>query len=197
MNIEALDQKTWGICGFVAAFQAANINQKPTAALLADTYATLMPVIDKFVAAHPELAAELLDFSASFGAGYTYKTVKEITDKMHTDKTMTGADIGLAMTASGVSKLCKDLGFANYNFIGTTSANNTLDLDKLPYKNTIYGIGITGAPGRPRNFRSGLLHWIYVDPQGNVLTWAKKGAAAVQDLKGNGYNKITHYLTLS
>ncbi len=196
MKIEALDQNKWGICGFVAAFQAANINLKPSAVLGTDSYATLMPLIDKFVAAHPELAPELLDFSASFGAGYSYKTVKEVTDKMHVDKAMTGANIGLAMTANGVSKLCKDLGFANYNFIGTTSANNTLDLDRLPYKNAIYGIGRTGGPGRPGNFRSGLLHWIYVDAQGNVLTWAQKGATVAQALKDAGFNKITHYLPL-
>lgn len=196
MNIEALDQKAWGVCGFVAAFQAANINQKPAAVLGQDSYATLMPLIDRFVTAHPELAAELLNFTASFGEAYIYKTVKEVTDKMHADTTMSTA-IGLAMTANGVSKLCKDLGFANYNFIGTTPANSTLNLDKLPYKNAIYGIARAAAVGdRPNNFRSGLVHWIYVDAQGNALTWAKKGADAVNDLKARNYNKITHYLPL-
>jgi hypothetical protein len=191
MKSEELNQNNWGVCGFVAAVQAANLNHKPGGNLAADTYGTLFPLIENFCRNHADRSAELLDFSKVFGAVFAYKSLKEVTDKMRGNHVM-DEQVGIAMTAAAVSLLCKDLGFLNYDFHATTATTNALNLDKpLPYKNAIYGLGKRDNQG---NYRYGLLHWVYVDANGDVLTWGKKGADAVRALKDNGYDKLTHYL---
>ncbi|CAB3759015.1 hypothetical protein [Paraburkholderia solisilvae] len=189
MNVTELDQNNWGVCGFVAAVQAAIRNNKTSVALGATTYGTLYPVIESFCKRHSELAPELLNFSAVFGNEYAYKNVGEVLQKMQ-DNTAMDREVGLAMTAAAVSQLCKDLGFTNANFQGTTATTNKFDPNKLPYRNAIYGIGKTSGG----NYRYGLLHWIYVDADGSPYSWGKAGPDAVNELVRNGYNKLTHYL---
>ncbi|WP_429500925.1 hypothetical protein ACQUFY_26640 (plasmid) [Robbsia andropogonis] len=189
MNFPELNQNNWGVCGFVAALQAAVKNGKPKAKLANDTYNSLYPLITEFCNGHPNLSSELLNFSAIFGQVYSYKSLNEVLNKMRNDVAMT-EQIGLAMTAAAVSQLCKDLGFANTDFHGTTATTNRLDLDKLPYTNAIYGIGKSGTG----NYRYGLLHWIYVDNLGIPYSWGLSGQQAIVELKRNQYDKLTHYL---
>ncbi|AEK61459.1 hypothetical protein [Collimonas fungivorans] len=191
MKIEDMNQNNWGICGFVAAVQAANLNHKKGGVIAADTYATLFPLIENFCRNHADRSAALLDFSKVFGNVYAYRSLQDVTDKMRGNHAM-DAQVGIAMTAAAVSLLCKDLGFLNYDFHATTASSNTLNLDKpLPYKNAIYGLG---KKDNQSNYRYGLLHWVYVDLHGDVFTWGKKGADAIKALKDNGYDKLTHYL---
>jgi hypothetical protein len=89
-----------------------------------------------------------------------------------------------------MSRLCKNLGLTNSDFHGTTATTNTLNVEKIPYANTIYGLG----KKQGGNFRYGLLHWIYVDSTGQIMTWGKKGDEAKEMIKAQGYDKITHYL---
>jgi hypothetical protein len=78
------------------------------------------------------------------------------------------------------------LGFKDCNFIGTTSKTNALAFN---YKNAIYGLGKKGQKG---NYRCGLLHWVYVDAAGSIMSWGDFRTKA--DIEAEGYDKITHYL---
>ena len=150
---------------------------------------------ENFCLSNKDIEKELLDFSTIFGQDYSYQRIEGIVDEMRANRDMKrGAKekgIGVAMTANAMSRLCKGLGFKNYDFHGTTSSTNSLNLSSFPYKNTIYGLGKTEKKG---NFRYGLLHWIYVDAEGEAMTWGKKGSIAIDALAKNKYDKITHYI---
>ena len=183
---EEINQNEWGVCGFVAAVQAAHYNLGKE---LANTsYDTLFPLIKEFCENNGDIATELLDFSKTFGQDYDYKKLDEVIKKIQPDTAME-QQAGIAMTAKAMSRLCENLGFANYDFHGTTATTNKLDLDKLPYKNAIYGLGKRSGG----NFRFGLLHWVYVDAKGDIMTLGKKGVDAI-DMLRHDYDKITHYL---
>lgn len=189
MNVSELNQNNWGVCGFIAAVQAAVKNKKTGVALAANTYDTLFPLIENFCNRHGNLSAELLNFSAVFGQAYAYSSLNQVLGQMRGNHAM-DAQVGLAMTAASVSQLCKDLGFTNADFHGTTATTNTLNPSQFPYKNAICGIGKAGSG----NFRYGLLHWVYVDENGSPYTWGSSGKAAADALTQQGYNKLTHYL---
>jgi hypothetical protein len=195
MEASKLNQNKWGVCGFVAAIQAAS--DTGVVNLLKDTdYNTLFPVIDKFCGSNADIEEELLDFSAVFGVQYAYKNLAEVVGKMKTDTTLLGDNMGIAMTANGVSRLCKSLGLKNSDFHGTTATTNSL-ASNLKSKKTIYGLG--RATGKPGGYRNGLLHWVYIDSNGNLLTWGQSVSPdkTVDFLTSNGYDKVTHYIPLN
>jgi len=191
MEVYQLDQGSWGVCGFVAAIQGAVANKKSGMSLKETDNNTLLPVIKNFCEKNKDLEPELLDFSSSFGSSYRYQNTEQVINKMKKDIEMKDDRLGIAMTAKGMSRLCKDLGLTNSDFHGTTATTNALNFEKLPYANTIYGLGKRTSP---KNFRYGLLHWIYVDSTGEIMTWGKKGQKAIDELKAEEYDKITHYL---
>jgi hypothetical protein len=187
MEAFALNQNKWGVCGFVSVIQAAYCNNINKKLLQGTDYDTLFPVIKNFCSSNKALESELLNFSAVFGVNYTYKSLDEVVSKMQLDKTLEGDNIGIAMTANGVSLLCKSLGFKNYDFHGTTATTNKL-ADNLKSKNTIFGLGkATGG-----NYRNGLLHWVYSDAQGVLMSWGEK--VTLDEITQQGYDKVTHYL---
>lgn len=185
MDVKNLDQGQWGVCGFVAAMQAAVRNGVGGAAMRDTSYDTLFPQIEKFCKANGDLQAELLSFSAVFGDVYKYNSLGDVVTAMQDDKAMV-KEVGIAMTAKAMARLCKNLGFQQYDFHGTTATTNALDFQ---YKNAIYGLGRKNAKG---NYRYGLLHWIYVDADGVIMTWGDKRSKS--ELVAQGYDKITHYL---
>ncbi|MUH00113.1 hypothetical protein F7734_50715 [Scytonema sp. UIC 10036] len=190
MDVYQLDQGNWGVCGFVAAIQAAVVNKKSGVSLKESHKDTLYPVIENFCSSNKDIEKELLNFSDVFGKAFHYESINDVLNKMKGDALMTQEGIGIAMTAKGMSRLCKSLGLTNSDFHGTTATTNTLNVEKFPYVNTIYGLGKKGGG----NFRYGLLHWIYVDSTGQIMTWGKKQKEAKENIKANGYDKITHYL---
>ena len=171
----------------MAAVQAAYYNHKEGINVANTSYETLFPLIKKFCGNNLDIEDELLDFPKTFGQVYSYKKLKQVIDKMEGDTAM-NQPTGIAMTVKAMSRLCTKLNFKDCYFHGTTATTNKLDLVKLPYKNTIYGLGKGSEKG---NFRFGLLHWVYVDAKGDIMTW---GNDAIDMLKGQGYDKITHYL---
>lgn len=185
MDTYKLDQGHWGICGFVAATQAAIQNGIDGVEMKASSYETLFPLIEKFCSENSDIKSELLDFSEVFGEVYKYESLGEVVNKMKGDQEMI-KEVGIAMTANAMSRLCKSLGFSQYDFHGTTSTTSALD---FKYKNTIYGLGQSASEG---NFRYGLLHWVYVDSEGMIMTWGHKGTKKL--VTDQGYDKITHYL---
>lgn len=190
MKAYELDQGSWGVCGFVAAIQAACTNDLKRFTLESTTYETLLPCIEKFCLNNKDIEKELLEFSTIFGQDYSYQRIEDVVSKMKADQSMQEAGIGVAMTANAMSRLCKSLGFKNHDFHGTTPGTSALNLHNFPYKNTIYGLGKTKDKG---NFRYGLLHWIYVDEEGRAMTWGEIGSDAVKELSQE-YDKITHYI---
>lgn len=193
MKVYELNQGEWGVCGFVAATQAAYLNNKSGVEIKAQHYDTLFPIIKSFCVRNQDIEAELLKFSEVFGDDYRYKNIEKVIVKMETNKAMSGEKLGIAMTGKAMSRLCQELGFKNHDFHGTTSTTKALNLEKLPYKNTIYGLGRTNNRVT-KNFRYGLLHWIYVDINGVIMTWGKSGPDAVEELTTRGYDFMTHYL---
>ncbi len=170
----------------MASTQAALKNGKGGVSLSGTSYDTMLPVIKKFCNKNgATLKKELLDFSAVFGDVYKYNNLDDVLAKMEGDNAMAEA-VGIAMTGKAVSVLCQDLGFKACNFHGTTSKTNSLE---FTYKNAIYGLGKTGAKG---NYRFGLLHWVYVDAAGNIMSWGDFKTKS--DIEAQGYDKITHYL---
>jgi hypothetical protein len=189
MNTYELDQKNWGVCGFVSAIQAAWSNGKLDKTAEKDSYKILLPKIENFCNKNQGLHEELKKFTEVFGEEFKYPSLEHVVEEMKKDTTMSKS-IGIAMTGKAMSKLCKDLKLTNTDFHGTTSTTNEL---KFSYRNTIYGLGKREAKG---NFRYGLLHWVYVDNNGDLMTWGKKinSADAIEFLNKKGYDKITHYL---
>ncbi len=186
MNVQNLNQNNWGICGFVAAVQAAIQNNHGNGINMTGTsYDALFPLIKNFCSNNIDIQQELLNFSEVFGAIYTYNSLNDVVNTMTPDTHM-DATVGIAMTANAMSRLCKNLGFRSYDFHGTTSTTNALKFD---YRNTIYGLGKSTRTG---NFRYGLLHWVYVDSGGKLMTWGDYGDITL--LQSNGYDKVTHYL---
>lgn len=194
-NMQAfeIDQNQWGVCGFVAAIQAKLYN-KHGAQVANTSYDNVFPEVQAFCTKNIALEKELLDFSKVFGDEFKYKKLSNVLNIMQPDKRMDN-EVGLAMTGKAVALLCRDLGMANADFHGTTVATSHIDWNKpnpFPYKNTIYGLGRKDRKG---NFRAGLLHWVYVDPTGVVMTYGNYGQNAVNMLN-TLYDKITHYIPL-
>jgi len=193
MNVDQLDQKNWGVCGFVAAIQAAYHNKKSPEIIKKDDRETLFSLIENFCTQtqNKDLETELLDFNSIFGKNYKYPCLDKVLDRMRNDLNMTEDDIGIAMTGRSMSRLCKFLGFSSCDFHGTTKTTDGFNKQTFPYQNTIYGLGKKTKSG---NYRYGLLHWIYVDSTGEIMTWGKKGQEALDLLNQNNYDKITHYI---
>ncbi|MGB0524321.1 MAG: hypothetical protein ACPGJS_15230 [Flammeovirgaceae bacterium] len=210
MKIQELDQFNWGVCGFIAAIQGAVSNGKrpdianrisdicayqksnnPTEGEKDDrkskTHKIIFPIIEKFYNDHNTLHKELRDFTKAFGEEHN-RALDDIIADMKKDRLMSQG-LGLAMTATAMTKLVEDLGFKESTFIGTTSQNNTLE---FPYANTIYGLGNSKRLDYPKNYRFGLLHWIYVDESRKIFSWGK--IQTLKNLEDQGYNKVTHYL---
>lgn len=206
MDLIELDQKMWGVCGFVAAIQAAVANTKG-AQLEQDNYHTIYPIVNNFLMSHGDLESELMKFTKylfylpekrpinknsepnPYIEDYEKNsTFGQLLKSMKNDKSME-QNLGVALSAAALKLLLEDLGFKDPNWFGTTAQTSDL---KFSYHNAIYGVGgteIMKTYSHP-NFNFGLCHWIYVSQDGTAMTFGEKYPE--EKLRSIGLSKMTH-----
>ena len=167
-SIITLDQKSWGICGFVAAIQAAvyNGNSGRVETVIKNNKdpeetnpdrAIILPVIQAFLNyAGTARLNDLLGFTSSFGKKYESKDFFIDTENKLVKDNMT-KDLGIAMNPAGMDFLLKSI-------LGTTlnppRATPTIIKPTDLKGNQVLGL-CDPLNSDPQNYYS-LRHWVYV-----------------------------------
>lgn len=213
MAKENLNQGNWGVCGFVAALQAAasnnlalgqeytdifkdSINNLRQVTQTKDHYPLLLKYIVRFVEelsrspldSKDELKTEIMKFTESFGADY--KVEKFIDFKQKFEKELKELADGKPNSPTGMALTPKAMDYllANTLMMGSkTPRIRYIENGFNRLENIQTGNRILGlcAPNEnpSKDNYFHLRHWVFIDHDKKVYSWGEKYEPTDQDLK--------------
>lgn len=222
-DVYNLNQYDWGVCGFVAAYQAAiskeqertHPGERIDKELILDMVLRFNDHLNK-KQRRSEIWQKILKFSKSFTnpeTTYDYGAFEDALDLMiediqrsdltnqedaidlDTDEEEMGEEnvtqsvgIGLAMPPQAMILLLESEGIT----ADPIENKDFPTVSKVP-NNTIIGLGNSA---KTQGEHQGLLHWVFKNEEGKVMSWGHLLSNPEESLKKQGYDRVIQYLKI-
>jgi len=210
-DVSRLNQYDWGVCGFVAAYQAAISKEEKTQPgkridkeLILDMVLRFNDKLNSEQKAS-EIWQTILNFSKTFTddeTTYDYNGFLQALNYMIEDidrnpedredpvKTKANIDvgIGLAMPPVAMIELLKNEGIT----ATIKEVDESCTVSQVP-NNTIIGLG--NQDNKEKDYK-GLLHWVFKNEKGEVMSWGEVLEDPESVFIEQGLNRVTEYLEI-